>query len=82
MTGRRLGLAGGAALAVLLARTIPHEIVYTSASLLGVIAAVQAGLGVTVLGRSSLPAGLTTALDLPPLGHAEMAISVAALLEL
>ncbi len=62
------------ALAVLLARNIPHEIVYTSASLLGVIAAVQAGLGVTVLGRSSLPPGLTTSLDLPALGTAEMAI--------
>ncbi len=62
------------ALAVLLARNIPHEVVYTSASLLGVIAAVQAGLGVTVLGRSSLPSGLTTSLDLPPLGSADMAI--------
>ncbi|GAN78144.1 LysR substrate-binding domain-containing protein [Acidisphaera rubrifaciens] len=62
------------ALSVLANRGIPHEIVYTSASLLGVIAAVQAGLGVTVLGSSSLPDGLVGGLDLPALGTAEMAV--------
>lgn len=62
------------ALSVLANRNIPHEIVYTSASLLGVIAAVQAGLGATVLGSSSLPDGLVGGLDLPALGTAEMAV--------
>lgn len=51
------------------------EIAYTSGSLLGVIAAVQAGLGVTVLGRFSLPVGLSVLEgSLPPLGVAEMAV--------
>jgi DNA-binding transcriptional LysR family regulator len=62
------------ALATLARANIPHEIVYVSASLLGVIAAVQAGLGVTVLGHSTLPAGLRELASLPPLGSAEMAI--------
>jgi DNA-binding transcriptional LysR family regulator len=62
------------ALAILARANIAHEIVYVSASLLGVIAAVQAGLGVTVLGRSTLPAGLRELASLPPLGGAEMAI--------
>lgn len=51
------------------------EVVYTSGSLLGVIAAAHAGLGVTVLGRFSLPPGLVV-LDaaMPELGAAEMAV--------
>jgi DNA-binding transcriptional LysR family regulator len=62
------------ALATLSRANIAHEIVYTSASLLGVIAAAEAGLAVTVLGRSTLTAGLREVADLPPLGTAEMAI--------
>jgi DNA-binding transcriptional LysR family regulator len=62
------------ALAALARANIAHEIVYTSASLLGVIAAAEAGLGVTVLGRSTLPGGLREAVGLPALGTAEMAI--------
>jgi DNA-binding transcriptional LysR family regulator len=62
------------ALATLSRANIAHEIVYTSASLLGVIAAAEAGLGVSVLGRSSLPPGLREAVGLPDLGTAEMAI--------
>lgn len=62
------------ALAALAHANIPQEMVYTSASLLGVIAAAQAGLGVTVLGRSSMPPGLREAAWLPPLGTAEMAV--------
>lgn len=62
------------ALACLSRANIAHEVVYTSASLLGVIAAAQAGLGITVLGRSSLPPGLREIAGLPPLGTAEMAI--------
>ncbi len=53
---------------------VAHEIVYASASLLGVIAAVQAGLGVTVLGRSTMPPGLREVAALPRLGTAEMAV--------
>ncbi len=62
------------ALATLSRANIAHEIVYTSASLLGVIAAAEAGLAVTVLGRSTVPATLAEIPQLPPLGHAEMAI--------
>ena len=62
------------ALATLSAANISHEIVYTSASLLGVIAAAEAGLAVTVLGRSTLTPALHEAPDLPPLGTAVMAI--------
>jgi DNA-binding transcriptional LysR family regulator len=62
------------ALSILSRAAIAHEIVYTSASLLGVIAAAQAGLGVTVLGESGLPDGLRRITDLPPLGTAEMAV--------
>ena len=43
----------------------PYRIAYTSASISGVLAAVTAGLAVTVLGRSVLPAGVR------PLGAAE-----------
>lgn len=62
------------ALATLSRANIPHEIVYTSASLLGVIAAAEAGFAVTVLGRSTLTAGLREVPGLPALGSAEMAI--------
>ncbi len=62
------------ALATLSRANIAHEIVYTSASLLGVIAAAEAGLAVTVLGRSTLAPGLREVADLPLLGTAEMAI--------
>lgn len=53
---------------------VASEIVYTSASLLGVIAAAQAGFAVTVLGQSSLPGGLVPVRGLPELGTCEMAI--------
>lgn len=62
------------ALSTLARANIPHEIVYTSASLLGVIAAAEAGFAVTVLGRSTLTAGLKEVPGLPSLGSAEMAI--------
>jgi DNA-binding transcriptional LysR family regulator len=62
------------ALATLSRANIPHEIVYVSASLLGVIAAAEAGLAVTVLGRSTLTPGLAEVAGLPSLGVAEMAI--------
>lgn len=62
------------ALSCLARANVAHEIVYTSASLLGVIAAAEAGLAVTVLGQSSLPADLVEADGLPPLGTAEMAV--------
>ncbi len=62
------------ALATLSRANIAHEIVYTSASLLGVIAAAEAGLAVTVLGRSTVPATLAEIPQLPPLGYAEMAV--------
>lgn len=62
------------ALAILGRAGIAYELVYTSASLLGVIAAAQAGLGIAVLGRGSCPAGLREVAGLPPLGTAEMAV--------
>jgi len=62
------------ALSRLARANLAHEIIYTSASLLGVIAAAEAGLAVTVLGRSTLPAGLREVPHLPNLGTAEMAI--------
>jgi DNA-binding transcriptional LysR family regulator len=62
------------ALAILSRANVAHEIVYTSASLLGVIAAAEAGLAVTVLGRSTLTAALREVPSLPPLGTTEMAI--------
>jgi DNA-binding transcriptional LysR family regulator len=62
------------ALATLSRANIAHEIVYTSASLLGVIAAAEAGLAVTVLGLSTLTPGLREVPFLPPLGTAVMAI--------
>lgn len=62
------------ALAALAHAGIPHEMAYTSASPLGVIAAAQAGLGVTVLGRSSVAPGLREVASLPSLGVADMAV--------
>ncbi len=62
------------ALSILSRANVAHEIVYTSASLLGVIAAAEAGLAVTVLGRSTLTAGLREVPSLPLLGTTEMAI--------
>jgi len=62
------------ALAALARAGMASEIVYTSASLLGVAAAAEAGLAVTVLGRSFLPAGLRAQPLLPPLGEAEMCL--------
>jgi DNA-binding transcriptional LysR family regulator len=62
------------ALATLSRANIAHEIVYTSASLLGVIAAAEAGLAVTVLGRSTFTPALRELASLPPLGSVEMAI--------
>lgn len=62
------------ALTALARADIPTEIVYVSASLLGVVAAAEAGLGVTVLGRSALPAGVAERADLPGLGTCEMAV--------
>jgi len=62
------------ALAALARAGMGFEVVYTSASLLGVAAAAQAGLAATVLGRSGLPPGLRELPGLPPLGVAEMAL--------
>lgn len=62
------------ALAALARAGMGFEVVYTSASLLGVAAAAQAGLAVTVLGRSGLPQGLREHPGLPALGVAEMAV--------
>ena len=53
---------------------LAFEVVYVSASLLGVAAAAQAGLAATVLGRSGLPDGLSELPGLPGLGVAEMAV--------
>jgi DNA-binding transcriptional LysR family regulator len=53
---------------------IAFEVVYTSASLLGVAAAAQAGLAATVLGRSGLPPGLVELEGLPACGTAEMCV--------
>jgi DNA-binding transcriptional LysR family regulator len=62
------------ALAALARAGLGFEITYTSASLLGVAAAVQAGLGITVIGASGLPEGLVPLPGLPPLEPAEMAV--------
>ncbi|MBC9177206.1 LysR family transcriptional regulator [Pseudoroseomonas ludipueritiae] len=62
------------ALAALARAGMGFEVVYTSASLLGVAAAAQAGLAATVMGRSGLPPGLRETDGLPPLGVAEMAV--------
>jgi DNA-binding transcriptional LysR family regulator len=62
------------ALAALAHAGLEFDLIYTSASLLGVAAAAQAGFAVTVLGRSGLPPGLVELPALPPLGVAEMAV--------
>jgi DNA-binding transcriptional LysR family regulator len=62
------------ALAALARAGMGFEVVYTSASLLGVAAAAQAGFAATVMGRSGLPPGLRETDGLPPLGVAEMAV--------
>ena len=51
---------------------IPYRIAYTAPSLPGVVAAVEAGLGVTVAGCSMLGAGLTKVDVLPPLRPLEI----------
>lgn len=61
-------------LAALARAGLAFEVVYTSASLLGVGAAAQAGLGVTVLGRSGFLPGLAEVPGLPALGTAEMCV--------
>jgi DNA-binding transcriptional LysR family regulator len=62
------------ALAALARAGLGFEVVYTSASLLGVAAAAQAGFALTVLGRSGLPPGLEEVQGLPDLGTAEMCV--------
>jgi DNA-binding transcriptional LysR family regulator len=62
------------ALAALARAGLAFEVVYVSASLLGVAAAAQAGFALTVLGRSGLPPGLEAVPDLPGLGTAEMCV--------
>ena len=62
------------ALAALARAGMAFEIVYTSASLLGVAAAAQAGFAVTVLGRSGLPDGVVEIPGLPPAGTAQMCV--------
>lgn len=64
------------ALAVLDKARRPWHISYTSPSLAGTLAAVQAGLGITVLPANMLPAGLRSlrAGQLPALADAEIAL--------
>ncbi|MDO9706906.1 LysR family transcriptional regulator [Paracraurococcus lichenis] len=62
------------ALAALARAGLAFEVVYASASLLGVAAAAQAGFALTVLGRSGLPPGLVEVPGLPPLGTVEMCL--------
>ena len=62
------------AMAALARAGLAFEIVYTSASLLGVAAAAQAGFAVTVLGRYGLLPGLVEIPDLPAAGTAEMCV--------
>jgi DNA-binding transcriptional LysR family regulator len=62
------------ALTALARAGLGFEIVYVSASLLGVAAAAQAGFALTVLGRSGLPPGLVEVPGLPELGTAEMCV--------
>ncbi|HPF59928.1 MAG TPA: LysR substrate-binding domain-containing protein [Candidatus Competibacteraceae bacterium] len=55
----------------------PYRIAYTSASISGILAAVTAGLAVTVLGRSILPSGvraLRTEEGFPPLPPASITL--------
>jgi DNA-binding transcriptional LysR family regulator len=62
------------ALAALARAGMGFEVVYTSASLLGVAAAAQAGFALTVLGRGGLPPDLVEVSGLPPLGTMEMCL--------
>lgn len=65
------------ALAALDRAKTPWRIGYTSPSLAGTIAAVKAGLGITVLPANMLPAGLhpiRKEMALPPLADAEIAL--------
>ena len=62
------------ALTALARAGLASEVVYTSASLLGVAAAAQAGFALTVLGRGGLPPGLAEVPGLPPLGTVEMCL--------
>jgi DNA-binding transcriptional LysR family regulator len=62
------------ALTALARAGLAFEVVYTSASLLGVAAAAQAGFALTVLGRGGLPPGLVEVPGLPPLGTVEMCL--------
>lgn len=62
------------ALAALARAGLAFEVVYVSASLLGVAAAAQAGFALTVMGRSGLPPGLEEVPGLPDLGTAEMCV--------
>jgi DNA-binding transcriptional LysR family regulator len=62
------------AMAALARAGLGFEVVYVSASLLGVAAAAQAGFALTVMGRSGLPPGLAEVAELPALGTAEMCI--------
>lgn len=62
------------ALAALARANLAHEVVYVSASLLGVAAAAQAGFAVTVLGRGGFLPGLVEVPGLPGLGTAEMCV--------
>ncbi len=62
------------ALAALARAGIASEIVYTSASLLGVAAAAQAGFALTVLGRHGFLPGVEQMPDMPELGTAQMCV--------
>ena len=62
------------ALAALGRAGLAHEVVYTSASLLGVAAAAQAGFALTVLGRHGLLPGLVPQPGLPECGAAQMCV--------
>jgi DNA-binding transcriptional LysR family regulator len=62
------------AIAALQHAEIPYQITYTSTGLLGVIAAAEAGLGITVVGQSAVLRDLTELAGLPLLGKLEMAV--------
>jgi len=62
------------ALAALARAGLAFEVVYVSASLLGVAAAAQAGFALTVMGSGGLPPGLEPVPGLPPLGTVEMCV--------
>jgi DNA-binding transcriptional LysR family regulator len=62
------------ALQALKEQGIASRIVYTSPSLTGAVAAVQAGLGIAVLPLNRIPQGLQPIKALPPLPPAEIAL--------